>query len=119
MLIEQNNFLCIRGRVQIRPYREPEELEFKITSIQHLAEVAESIDTIRIELDIHDINPTLIEMITAAATQNKGKASLCFTIVDRSNDVKVKLRSRSFKIEPSTEFINFLETNDINYFINI
>ena len=119
MLIEQNNFLCIRGRVQVRPYREPEELEFKMTSIQHLADVAESIDTIRIELDIHDINPTLIEMLTAAATQSKGKATLCFTIVDHSNDVKVKLRSRSLKVELSTEFINFLETNDINYFINI
>ena len=119
MLIEQNNFLCIRGRVQVRPYREPEELEFKMTSIQHLADVAESIDTIRIELDIHDINSTLIEMLTAAATQSKGKATLCFTIVDHSNDVKVKLRSRSLKVELSTEFINFLETNDINYFINI
>ena len=119
MLIEKDNFLCLRGKVQPRPYREPMELEYKITSIQHLADVAENIDTIRIELDIHDINPALIEMITTAAKQSKGKASLCFTIADHSNDVKVKLRSRTLKVEPSTEFINFLETNDINYFINI
>ena len=119
MLIEQNNFLYVRGRVQTRPYREPAELEYKISAIQHLADVADSINAIRIELDIHEINATLTEMIIAAAKENKGSATLGFTIVDRSSDVKVKLSSKSYRVAPTTAFIEFLESNDINYFINI
>lgn len=40
--------------------------------------------------DIHDICPTLTEMIIAAAKENKGTATLGFTVVDRSDDVKIK-----------------------------
>jgi DNA polymerase-3 subunit alpha len=119
MLIEQNNFLYIRGRVQPRPYREPEELEFKILSIQHLAEVSESISSIRVELDINDVCTTLTQMLLEKATENKGKATLTFTIVDRSNNVKIKLSSKKYRVAPTTEFMEFLENNEFNYFLNI
>ena len=119
MLIEQNNFLFIRGKVQPRPYREPEELEFKILSIQHLAEVSESISSIRIELDINDVCSTLTQMLIEKAESNKGKATLTFTIVDRANNVKIKLSSKKYRIAPTSEFMEFLENNEINYFLNI
>ena len=119
MLVEQNNFLFIRGRVQLRPYREPEELEFRILSIQHLADVTESIDSIRIELDINELSPTFTQMIIEKAENNKGKATLSFTIVDRSSNVKIKLSSKKYRVEPTTEFMEFLDNNGINYFLNI
>ena len=119
MLVEQNNFLFIRGRVQPRPYREPEELEFRILSIQHLADVTESIDSIRIELDINELSPTFTQMIIEKAENNKGKATLSFTIVDRSSNVKIKLSSKKYRVEPTTEFMEFLDNNGINYFLNI
>ena len=119
MLIEQNNFLFIRGRVQPRPYREPEELEFKILSIQHLAEVSESISSIRVELDINDVCTTLTQMLLEKVEANKGKATLAFTVVDRANNVKVKLSSKKYRVAPTTEFMEFLENNEFNYFLNI
>ena len=119
MLIEQNNFLFIRGRVQPRPYREPEELEFRILSIQHLADVTESIASIRIELDINEVSPSLTQMLIEKAENNKGKATLSFTIVDRSSNVKVKLSSKKYRVEPTTEFMEFLDNNEFNYFLNI
>ena len=119
MLVEQNNFLFIRGRVQPRPYREPEELEFRILSIQHLADVTESIDSIRIELDINEVSPMFTQMIIEKAENNKGKATLSFTIVDRSSNVKIKLSSKKYRVEPTTEFMEFLDNNGINYFLNI
>ena len=119
MLIEQNNFLFIRGRVQPRPYREPEELEFKILSIQHLADVSESISSIRIELDVNDVCPTLTQMLIDKAESNKGKASLSFVIIDRSANVKIKLSSKKYRVEPTTEFMEFLDNNEFNYFLNI
>ena len=108
----------IRGRVQPRPYREPEELEFKIMSIQHLADVVDSISLIRIELGISDVCTTLTEMLIEKATQNKGKATLAFSIVDRSSGVKIKLSSKKYRVAPTTEFMDFLESNEFNYFLS-
>ena len=119
MLIEQNNFLFIRGRVQPRPYREPEELEFKILSIQHLAEVAESISSVRIELDINEVCTTLTEMLLEKLDKNRGKATITFIIVDRKEGVKVKLTSKKYRVEPTAEFMDFLDSNEFNYFLNI
>ena len=118
-LIQINNFLFIRGRVQVRPYRQTEELEYKILSIQHLADIADGITNIRIELDINDICSSFTNMILEQAAANSGKATLQFVVVDHNEDVKVKLSSKKYRVAPSTEFINFLESNDINYFINI
>ena len=117
MLIEQNNFLMIRGRVQPRPYREPEELEYKITSIQHLADVAESIKSIRLEVEIHDVCSTFTEMLLEAIEQNPGKANVQFTVVDAASDVKVRLISTKYRVEPTTQFMDFLQSNEINYSI--
>ena len=118
-LIQVNNFLFIRGRVQVRPYRQPEELEYKILSIQHLADIADGITNIRIELDINEVCSSFTNMILEQAAANSGKATLQFIIVDHKEDVKIKLSSKKYRVAPSTEFINFLESNDINYFINI
>jgi DNA polymerase-3 subunit alpha len=117
MLIELNNFLMIRGRVQPRPYREPEELEYKITSIQHLADVADSIKAIRLELEVHDVCSTLTDMLLDTVNRNSGKASLQITVTDAQADVKVRLISTGYHVAPTTEFIEFLQTNEINYSI--
>jgi hypothetical protein len=105
--------------VQPRPYREPEELEFKILSIQHLADVSESIASIRIELDINDVCPTLTQMLIDKVESNKGKATLSFTIVDRTSNVKIKLSSKKYRVEPTADFMEFLDNNEFNYFLNI
>ena len=117
MLIELNNFLMIRGRVQPRPYREPEELEYKITAIQHLADVADSIKAIRLELDIHDVCTTLTDMLIETISRNSGKATLQMTVTDTQEDVKVRLVSAEYRVEPTTEFMEFLRRNEINYSI--
>jgi DNA polymerase-3 subunit alpha len=118
-LIQINNFLFIRGRVQVRPYRQPEELEYKIVSIQHLADIADNITNIRIELDINEVCSSFTNLILETASEHKGKATLQFVIVDHNDDVRIKLSSKKYRVAPSTEFINFLDSNDINYFINI
>ena len=119
MLIELNNFLYIRGRVQPRPYKEPAELEFKIVSIQHLADVADSISSIRIDMDICEVSPTYTNMLIEQAAKNKGNALLYFNIYDSANDVRIKLRSKQYRVAPTVEFMDFLDGNNINYSINI
>ncbi len=119
MLIAENNFLFIKGRVQPRPYREPMELELKIVSIQHLAEIAENISSIRIELSINDVCSTMTDMLVERATASPGTTLLQFMIHDFNGDVKVKLTSKRFRVAPTTDLMNFLESNELNYYINI
>ena len=49
--------------------------------------------------------------------RNSGKADLQITVTDAQNDVKVRLASRAYRVEPTTEFMEFLHTNEINYSI--
>ena len=115
ILIEQNNFLYISGKVQPRPYREPVELEFKINSIQHLAEVAEQIKSIHINIPINEVSTTLTDMLAERIEATPGKTNLTFTIYDPIEDVKVKLASRAYRVEPTSEFMEFLDNNELNY----
>jgi DNA polymerase-3 subunit alpha len=112
---ELNNYLMVRGRVQKHPYKD--ELEFRLTSIQQLADVADSIKAIRLELEVHDICSTLTDMLLEAVSRNSGKANLQITVTDAQADVKVRLISTSYHVAPTTEFIEFLQTNEINYSI--
>ena len=118
ILIEVNNFLFIKGRVQPRFGKEG-ELEYRIASIQHLAEVAENVSKIRIELEINEVCSTLTQMLLEHIVANPGKTVLEFTIYDHQENVKIKLNSKKYRVSTSTEFMNFLINNDFNYFINI
>jgi hypothetical protein len=63
--------------------------------------------------------PTLTQMIIEKAESNKGKATLSFVIVDKTNNVKIKLSSKKYRVAPTTEFMEFLDNNEFNYFLNI
>ena len=119
MLIEVNSFLFIRGKVQPRFGKEGNALEYKILSMQHLAEVSENITNLRIELDIHEVCSTLTDMLHQVIEENPGKTNLQFTIVDKSNDVKIKLSSKKYRIATTPALMEFIQRNELNYFINI
>ena len=118
ILVEPNNFLFIRGRVQPR-FGKEDELTYKILSIQHLAEVAESVSKIRIELEVNEVCTTLTQMLLEQIKANPGKSMLEFSVYDHTNGVKVKLNSKKYRVATSAEFMNFLINNEFNYFINI
>jgi DNA polymerase-3 subunit alpha len=119
MFIEPNSFLFIRGKVQPRFGKENNALEFKILSIQHLAEVSENITTLRIELDIHDVCNTLTDMLIKVIENNPGKTTMQFTVVDYSENVKIKLNSKKYRVATSPELMDFITKNELNYFINV
>ncbi len=118
-MLEVNNFLFIRGRVQPRFGKDDNNLTYKMLSIQHLADVAENISKIRIELDINEICPTLTEMLLQQIEANPGNTTLEFAIYDHIDDVKIKLNSNKYRVATSVDFMNFITNNEFNYFINI
>ncbi len=117
-LIEQNNYLFIRGRVQPRPYKEPAELEYKITSIMQLAEVSEQIKELHIDLKIGDVTHSFIEGLTEAVRASKGNTTLRLNIFDPESDVRLRFFSKQYRVGTTVDFISYLDDNEINYTIN-
>ena len=62
---------------------------------------------------------TLTQMLLEQVQANPGKTVLEFTIYDHTNNVKIKLNSKKYRVTTSAEFMNFLINNEFNYFINI
>ncbi|MBO5687596.1 MAG: DNA polymerase III subunit alpha, partial [Alistipes sp.] len=79
-----NYFLFVRGKVQPRPYGDNPELEFKILSMQQLAEVGETIKEIHVQLPIEHITADFVQEFSTHVRKSKGKTLLRLTVVDRS-----------------------------------
>jgi DNA polymerase-3 subunit alpha len=112
--------LLIRGIVQEIPWKKDvKELELKIKSIHMLANVRDEMSkSISIKLPLNEITEAMVEKIHQQAMQNKGKTSLNFKVIDENEGTSLKLFSRNTQVQLSNEFIEFLESNDIEYCVN-
>ncbi len=112
--------LLLRGKIQVRDWGNPNELEFKVKNIQLLSESKdELIKSISLNVDINNITKDLITEIEKLSEENKGKALLKFIIFDQNENLKVEMFSRNHKVNLSHNFIEFLENNpNIHYQIN-
>ena len=64
-------------------------------------------------------NQVITDMLHQVIEENPGKTNLQFTIVDKSNDVKIKLSSKKYRIATTPALMEFIQRNELNYFINI
>jgi DNA polymerase-3 subunit alpha len=111
-----NYFLFVKGRVQLRPYRDNGELEFKIKSMVQLSDVRDTlIKEIYLSVDIDDIDDEFITSFTKVVKANKGKTILRMTVVSRRDDVALNLYSRRHKVALTQELIDYLEKRDIKF----
>ncbi|HOZ13490.1 MAG TPA: DNA polymerase III subunit alpha [Tenuifilaceae bacterium] len=107
--------VMIKGKVQPKAFR-PEELELKIRTITMLYEVREQqIKGITITLPLTEVNDILIDDFIKLSSKDKAKVLLKFKIVDPENRVSVDLFSRSFKVNITNEFVNFLKDNEMDF----
>ena len=105
----------IKGKVQPKAFR-PEELELKIRTITMLYEVREQqIKGITITLPLAEVNDILIDDFIKLSSKDKAKVLLKFKIVDPENRVSVDLFSRSYKVNITNEFVNFLKDNEMDF----
>jgi hypothetical protein len=58
-------------------------------------------------------------MLLEQVSKNQGTTQLYFNIYDPTEDVRIKLGSRRYRVAPTVESMDFLDNNDINYTINI
>jgi hypothetical protein len=58
-------------------------------------------------------------MLIKVIENNPGKTTMQFTVVDYSENVKIKLNSKKYRVATSPELMDFITKNELNYFINV
>ncbi|MBQ7343093.1 MAG: DNA polymerase III subunit alpha [Alistipes sp.] len=112
-------YLCLRGKVQKRPYgKDPNELEFRISSITPLADMRDAVKEVTITLSLNDIRPELIKELVAVVKKSKGKATLRITVVDEAEYVTLRHFSRTVRVGITNELVDFLRHNGLKYTIS-
>lgn len=111
-------FLLVRGRVQPRPYKDQQVLEYKITSIQQLHEVRENIKEVCISIPVEAVCREFIDDMTAAVKKSKGKSVLKVVLCDMKDGVTLNMFSRKHKVALTKELIHFIDVNELKYTIS-
>ncbi|RLD63682.1 MAG: DNA polymerase III subunit alpha, partial [Bacteroidetes bacterium] len=103
--------LNIRGSVQKRKWGD-EELEFKIKSIDMLANLKENmLKSISLKIKISDLSEKIISEIFELAEKNKGNVLLNFLIYDPTDKTWIQMFSRNKKINLNNEILQYLKNN--------
>ncbi len=106
------NFLFIKGKVQPRQWSKNGELEFKISSMELLADLREKqTKKVLIEMRLEDITETMLEDL-GGILEKKNHGKTCpieFRVLDPSRKLAIRLPSRSSKIDLSNETIKELD----------
>ena len=96
--------LQVSGQIKKRFY--DENLEFKISSIILLSELIDNeVRDLNLRVSIDDINDDLVNQLVDILSNNKGKHSLVFNLIDYSNKYDVNLLSRKIKVKIDKEFV--------------
>ncbi len=115
----QDYYLCIRGKVQKRPYgKDANELEYRISSITTLADMRDAIKEIIITLPLSAIDSTLIAELPVVVKKSKGKATFRLTVVDEVEGVTLRHFSRKYQVAISNYLIDYLNRNQLKYTIS-
>ncbi len=112
-------FLLLQGRVQVRPYSNPEELEFKITSISQLSDVRDAVRDIKLYVPTENLTKEFIDELIEVAKQSRGKTQLKLSLQDTKEDVFVVVYSRKYRITLTPEITKFIEKYNLQYTITI
>ena len=115
-------YLMVRGKIQPRPYQkegEQEQLEFKIVGMMQLQEVRDTmIKELHLQLPIMELTERLIADLTAAFKRSKGSTLVRMRLYDPDEGVQLRLFSKSYRVELTTDLVDFLEQNEIQYTIS-
>ena len=113
-----NMCLLIRGKFMPRKFKET-VLDFKISSIQPLAEVKDSlVKKVTLTLPLHELDDKLITELSSLIKNSSGSCSLYFRIEDMEKHLTVSLFTENQKFTINKEIVRFLVDNNIKFTIN-
>ena len=106
--------LLIKGKIQSR-FNNPDELEFKIQSIDLLSDVKDKmLSSITLKIPINDLNDNMMKCIKNI-TNKKGDSNLGFQIYDPKSKVSVRMHSRTYRVKIDKDLITSLKNEQIEY----
>ncbi len=107
----------IKGKYEYNNYRE--EYQFKVQEIQQLAAIGlKMTESITLKLPIQQITGDLIDEIEDICKHSKGKLPLKIEVLEPENQIKLKLRSVSRKVNVDGDMIAKLERIGVKYKLN-
>ena len=112
-------FLMIQGRVQARPYSNPEVLEFKVTSVTQLSDVRDAVRDIKLYIPTEMLTKEFIDELIEVAKESKGKAQLKFSLQDLQEEVYVSAYSRKYRVSLTNEIAKFIEKYHLKHSITV
>lgn len=116
-------FLRINGRVGER-FRKEGDWEFKINSIDLLSEVRDKLaKCVTIQIPLEKVTDDLMAQIHELLEHNKQntehqRCQLLFEISDWEQNVRIKMPSKSIKINPNNYLLEQLRMLDVNPTLN-
>jgi DNA polymerase-3 subunit alpha len=107
----------IKGKYEFNNYRE--EYQFKVQEIQQLAAIGlKMTESITLKLHVSKITDDLIDEIEDICKHSKGKLPLKIEVIEPDNQIKLKFRSVSRKVNVDGEMIAKLERIGVKYKLN-
>ncbi len=115
-------FLFVKGRVEPRRYNE-KMLNFNIKTMMQLSEYRDKmIKSITFDVDVREINDNFLglveELLKRPKGVAKGETTVKFKIYDAQSGVAIDMVSKDSKVTLSKEFMDKLESNNIEYKIS-
>jgi len=110
-MLEQGWFLYLSGIVQNR--RNSEELELKITNIEHLNEIRDKMTRgLELKVKLKDMNAMIVDEIERIAEASPGKCLLRISLSGAYENrvINLDMLSRKFTISPTNELIKELHS---------
>jgi DNA polymerase-3 subunit alpha len=102
--------ILVNGKVQHRFGDETKELEFKVNSIEMLADIKDKmLKNISVKLPIENLTPEFITGFSEVIEKNKGNANLKFMIYEPESRVWIEMFSRNYRVSISNHLIDFLK----------
>ncbi len=91
----------------------------KFTDFKLLHDVMDDLcKKITVQIPLENINELNIKSFEKVLKSSKGKQSLNFTIWDAKEKIELNVPSRNTKVKVTSEFLNELEKNQVNYKLN-
>lgn len=112
-MLEQGWFLYLSGIVQNR--WNSEELELKITNIDHLSEIRDKMTKgLELKVRLEDVNAMIVNEIERLAEANPGKCLFKLSLLGayENRAINLDMLSRKFTIDPSDQLMKELQSMD-------
>ena len=109
-LLQVGSSLYIKGKVKER-YNQPGNWELSPQFVSLLSEVkSKEISKINLSFDVSDLTSELVSTLSQLVEENSGNCELRLKVQDKSKNIKLGLLSRKYRVEPSPELFEKIES---------